>query len=321
MTDSQSDSILETLGEYRREFIKKGALASGGIALGLGSTGSVVAQDGGGGQQASGGEALMYMNEFHPGGQIRIISPVLEETPNLEQLPQFTQNYNMRFAEYLITGEDVLFYTAEDVQVEEGNVYSLGTEISPFEPGADEGLVTVTFESVPEEDLYVAVRDEQTPGEGTATPGTDTDTTPTPTTETATAETPTTGAGDGDVLLEPEEDFALVDGGGKALVRANNFYPGGLFQVTSDVVEWTPREDVAGSDIFSEYNTRIGEYLGTGEDFEFYPAHEAAVETGGVYVMRDEFDITDPEGNLVTISFDRVDENDLDPDLFNEDLL
>lgn len=320
MTDSQRDGVLETLVDYRREFIKKGALASGGIALGLGSTSNVLAQESGDDQQASGGEALMYMNEFHPGGQIRIISPVLEQTPNLEQLPQFTQNYNMRFAEYLITGEDVLFYTAQDTEVEEGGVYSLGTEISPFEPGTGEGLVTVTFEPVPEEELYVAVRDDQTPGEGTATPGTDTDTAQTPTTDTATAQTPTTG-GDEDVLLEPEEDFALADGGGKALIRPNNFYPGGLFQVTSDVVEWTPREDVAGSDIFSEYNTRIGEYLGTREDFEFYPAHEAAVETGGVYVMRDEFDITDPEGNLVTISFDRVDENDLDPDLFNEDLL
>ncbi|MFD1589442.1 hypothetical protein ACFR9U_20900 [Halorientalis brevis] len=322
MTDSQSDGVFDSIVDFRREFVKKGALAAGSVGLGLGSPSGVLAQDSGD-QQASGGEAVMYNNEFHPGGQVRIISPVIEQTPNLAGLPQFSQRYNMRFAEYLLTGEDVLFYTAQDAQVEEGEVYALGTEITPFEDGAEEGLVTVTFEPVAGGDQYVDL--VGAPSGDTAGNATDAQATDTPATETSTTGTPATGtpsgdAGNGDVLLEPDDDFGLVDGGGKALVRANNFYPGGLFQVVSDVVEWTPRPDVAGSDIFSEYNTRIGEYLGTSEQFDFYPAQAAAIDTGGVYVMRDEFDITDPEGNLVTVDVDRVDETDLDTDLYDEGL-
>lgn len=100
--------------------------------------------------------------------------------------------------------------------------------------------------------------------------------------------------------------FETVEGGGKALVKANNFYPGALFRVVSGVVDWTPRRDVRGSDLFSEYNTRYGEYRNANDEFLLYPAHEANVEEGALYVMRDEFDVTDPEGALLTADFDRV---------------
>lgn len=106
--------------------------------------------------------------------------------------------------------------------------------------------------------------------------------------------------------------FDTVEGGGKALVRTNNFYPGALFWIVSGVVDWTPRGDVRGSDPFSEYNTRYGEYRNANDEFLLYPAHAAEIEEGATYVMRDEFDITDPEGALLTADIDRVDEESLE---------
>jgi hypothetical protein len=102
-------------------------------------------------------------------------------------------------------------------------------------------------------------------------------------------------------------------------VQSSDFFAGSLVEITSSVVDWTPRPDVQGSDIFSDYNTRYARYLNTNDEVLIYPAEAAEVEQGGVYMIRDEFDITDPEGQLVTTDLDRVNEEDLDEGLLNGD--
>jgi hypothetical protein len=118
--------------------------------------------------------------------------------------------------------------------------------------------------------------------------------------------------GSGSDASATAEDFETVEGGGKALITATNFHPGALFRVVSDVVDWTPRQNVQGSDVFSSYDTRYGEYRNTSDRFLFYPAHSADFERDAVYVMRDEFDVTAPEGALLTADVDRVDPASLD---------
>lgn len=71
------------------------------------------------------------------------------------------------------------------------------------------------------------------------------------------------------------------------------------------------RETVEDSDVFSESNARFAECLNTGDECQIYPAQEAEIEEEAVYVLRDEFDVTPPEGDLVTAELDRVDEEDL----------
>ncbi|WP_135365282.1 hypothetical protein [Halosimplex halophilum] len=106
-------------------------------------------------------------------------------------------------------------------------------------------------------------------------------------------------------VFDPDDVNVFDEGGGKALVRWSNYRPGAILEITSEVVEWTPRDDVAGSDIFSDYNTRFARWI-NGGTFQIYPAGDASVEEGQAYRMTSEFDVTDPEGNLVTTDLERV---------------
>ncbi|MFC6824975.1 twin-arginine translocation signal domain-containing protein [Halopelagius fulvigenes] len=275
--------------ESRRDFMKKSALTSGALAVGL--TGSATAQETGttngtgtttgtSGDVGDGGKALMFNDEFRPGAQFRVVSPVLEQNPDVEGVEQgdIWSEYNTRRIQYLNTNEEVYFFPAHDAEIQEGTVYELQTNFSLFaDETNDEGVISVSFEPVSEDDVLISEDDGQ---------------------------------------LDPNEDFEIVDGGGKALVRAGNFYPGSLVQITSDVLEWTPRQQVQGSDIFSAYNTRHAEYLNTNDEFPIYTAHDGEFEPDAVYVMRNEFDVTDPEGALLTVDLDRVNQDDLDDGFF-----
>lgn len=104
-----------------------------------------------------------------------------------------------------------------------------------------------------------------------------------------------------------DEDFRIVeDGGGKALVRWNNYRPGAALTLISGVVEWSPGDELQEADILSEYNTRFAEWLNTGADFQIYLAQDATFNHEATYRMTDEFDVTDPEGNLLTVDLERV---------------
>lgn len=282
--------------DARRSFMKKGVLASGGLALGLsglvsGQEGNSTTQEGNStstqeetptatpaGEGGNGGKALMFNDEFRPGAQFRVTSPVLEQNPDVEGVQEgdIWSEYNTRTIQYLNTNEQVTFFPAHDAEVQQGNVYELHNEFSLFaDEMADEGVMSVSFEPVGEDDVLF-------PGDG---------------------------------QLDPVDDYEVIEGGGKALVQLSNYFPGSLLRITSDVENWVPGPNVQGSDIFSEYNSRFAEYLNTNDEFLIYPAQDANISTDAVYVVRDEFDITDPEGRLVTVDLDRVNENDLPDDL------
>ncbi|WP_276300863.1 twin-arginine translocation signal domain-containing protein [Halorussus lipolyticus] len=266
MTEENQHSLS---GESRRSFMKKSAVASGGLALGVGGTGTVTAQDG---DAAEGGKALMFNDEFRPGAQFRVVSPVIEQQPDVSGVNQgdIWSNYNTRAIRFLNTNEQVMLFPAHDAEVQQGQVYELEKNFSLFADDTnDQGIVSVSFEPVGEDEVF-------------------------------------------------DTDFDVLDeGGGKALVERHVFAPNALFRVVSGVVKWQPNQNVQGTDIFSDYNTRFGEYLNANDEFFFYPAQAAELERGAVYVMTDEFDITDPEGNLMTVDFDRVDEATLNDGLLD----
>lgn len=119
--------------------------------------------------------------------------------------------------------------------------------------------------------------------------------------------------------LEPDDDYELLEdeGGGEAAVRPSNFYAGGLFRITSGTQEWVP-EDIAGSGLFTDYNTHHAEFLGTNDEFLLFPQEDAEVEVGRLYVMWEEFEFFSPAGNLVATEFEAVNEDSIDID---DDLL
>ena len=275
MTDE--NSLLGS--DSRRSFIKKGVLSTGALALGLGGSGAAAGQTDGG---EGGGKAVMYNDEARPGAQFRVISPVIEQNPEIDGAEggDLWSEYNTRRIEYLNTKEQAYFFPANDAEVQEGQVYELEQNFTLFDGfGNNEGLVTVSFASVPEDEILFPGDDNQ---------------------------------------LDEGEDFELLDGGGKALVSGQHYRPGALLQITSDVVSWTPRQTIEGSNIFSDYNTRHAEYLNTNDEFPIYPAQEADIQQGATYLVETEFTLLDPEENLYTIRLSEVNEDDLDSAVLGE---
>lgn len=111
----------------------------------------------------------------------------------------------------------------------------------------------------------------------------------------------------------PTADIGVLEGGGEAIVRPETFAGGALFTVTSDPLGWLPPK-VEGSGFFSDYEARFAQYLGTDVHFAFFPQEEASVENGGVYSMESNFEILDPQGDLVSLQFQRINEDDIPVD-------
>lgn len=107
--------------------------------------------------------------------------------------------------------------------------------------------------------------------------------------------------------LDEAGGFETLEGGGEAAVRPENFFAGALFEITSGPQGWIP-DDVAQSGLFTDYNTVHAEYLGTSHRFLLFVQEGATTETDQWYVMRDEFELLDPAGNLVAAEFNPVDE-------------
>jgi len=84
--------------DTRRTFIKKGAVTSGALMLGLSGSGTVAAQNGG-------GQGLMYTNEFNGDALFRVISPVLEQNPEVDTDENIFNEYTTRRISYLNTDE------------------------------------------------------------------------------------------------------------------------------------------------------------------------------------------------------------------------
>ena len=141
MTQDDS-SLTELAGEStRRTFVKAGALASGGLALGLSGTGSALAQDGGGGQgqQMPG---LMFQNQFFPRARFTVASQQLDWAPvaaqnaaegGLFQNPQLFANMNTRVVKYQFGGNQfALLMVPNQVSLQEGQTYQLSPAFGAF---------------------------------------------------------------------------------------------------------------------------------------------------------------------------------------------
>jgi len=233
--------------------------------LGLSSTGTAAAQNESDGQEpvqnGGGGTGLMYTNEFNAEALFRVVSPVLEQNPEVDTDEDVFSEYNTRRIMYLNTDEQVYLFPSQDAEIQEGNVYQLSDSFSLFEDNGE--LMEVDFDSASEDDPIF------------------------------------------------DGDYEIIGGGGQALVQTQNFDAGALLRVTSPVVDWTPPEEAQESDVFADYNTRNAQYLNTNDQFTIYPAEDAQIEQGAIYQISDEFEITNAEGNLMTVSLERVDEEGL----------
>ena len=106
MNEKKQPDTEDVDSEERRSFMKKGALATGGLALGLGSMGSASAQQ---------GQALVYTYDYHPGVQFRVVNQ-LEQTTTVRLLrrpgggtvPEISQpdDYNGYVIRYNLGGGD-----------------------------------------------------------------------------------------------------------------------------------------------------------------------------------------------------------------------
>lgn len=184
MTDN--DSILDGLtDESRRSFMKKSAIASGGLAMGMSGAGTVAAQDGG--NQGNVMRGLMFNTQFHPRAQFEVVSQPIDWAPvetdqegdnflneaNDELLfdnPEVFAQFNTRVINYQIGRQSWgLLFAHESANLQQGQVYELSPTFSPFgtddfqqfgidesvnddlftEGGGNElGLVTVQFSPV-----------------------------------------------------------------------------------------------------------------------------------------------------------------------------
>ena len=110
--------------------------------------------------------------------------------------------------------------------------------------------------------------------------------------------------------LADNNQVEVLDEGGEGAVRPRNFSGGSIFRVTSGQQGWVPN-DVAQSGAFTSYNTRHAQYLGTDDEFLFFPQEDAEVQTDALYTVKSEWELLDPAGNLAAVEFNRVREDSI----------
>lgn len=164
MVPERNDSVLP--GRSRRELLRAGGIVSGGLLL----AGCAGRDEGPGGSEGTldttdqdvVGKAFMFVSEYRPGAKFRVVSPVVEESPDVEGIQEqdVWAEANTRFIEYLNTGERVSLFPIRQANIEQGEVYELSTHtMSLF--GREEGIVSIEYER-PDEEAVVATKDVET---------------------------------------------------------------------------------------------------------------------------------------------------------------
>lgn len=124
--------------ESRRSFMKKGAVAAGGIALGAASTDTAAAQ-----QRR---QVLVYSYEYHPGLPFRVIAPLQQSTtvralrrPNGQTVPEISQpddyngyviTYGLGGAQRSTAGITTFLYSRQTLNT--GQTYRTGVNATVF---------------------------------------------------------------------------------------------------------------------------------------------------------------------------------------------
>lgn len=154
--------------DARRSFMKKGALATG--ALALGSAGTATAQDDDGiDLDEAGGKALITVDNFHPRGRFVFVSGVLDWNPSIPDVDDsIWSQYNTYQIRWLGTNEIVPLWVAQDADVgeydqDEGFVPDVGDDADEGQPqawemnqqwtplGDNDAMITVQFGPVDED--------------------------------------------------------------------------------------------------------------------------------------------------------------------------
>lgn len=153
MTDN--DSALEKLtDESRRSFLKKSAITSGGLAMGLSGGSTVAAQDGndqnGNEQNGNVMRGVMFGSQFHPRARFEIVSQRIDWAPLENEENDFLTdanddllfddsevfaNFNTRVVNYRIGRQSwALLFVQEDANVQQGQTYELSPAFGAFGP-------------------------------------------------------------------------------------------------------------------------------------------------------------------------------------------
>lgn len=112
MDDTPTD-----VDESRRAFLKSGAIATGGLALGLSANAASAqettptatpAESAG----AGGGDARVHVSSYHPDAEFAVVSDAMEWTPQSVE-----GDYQTRMIRYLNTGEVVPIFVSTDAEI------------------------------------------------------------------------------------------------------------------------------------------------------------------------------------------------------------
>ena len=179
---TQDDTLIDELtGESsRRTFMKSGALASGGLALGASGVNTAAAQDGGGdGETAKPG--LMFQNNYYPQAKFTVRSKPLPWAPVYNQEeedflneenqrllfgnPAIFQNMNARVVEWQAVGQQWGFlFVPNKVNVQQGQTYETEAGFGVFGP---EDFEEYGVPSGVSDDLFTAAEEDAALDEGT----------------------------------------------------------------------------------------------------------------------------------------------------------
>lgn len=170
MTDENSDS---NDGKLRRTFMREGAVASGGLALGLSAAGSVSAQDGG--ILDGNAKGLISSGNVYPAARFVFVSGVVEWTPNYGDIrDSWFSDFNTYMIRWLNTGNVVPFWVAEEADVgqfdsdlgfvtddedqSQPRLYEMEREFTPF--GDNPRLTEVEFSAIDQEEEDAILENE-----------------------------------------------------------------------------------------------------------------------------------------------------------------
>ena len=183
MTDKDTDSDSD---KSRRSFMRDGAIASGGLALGLSAAGTAAAQEDGGfteegddGDDVIGGQqwkGLIQTGAFQPAARFAFVSGVIDWNPSYGDIQDsWFSDYNTYQIRWQNTGEVVPFWVAQDAGIGEFDsdlgfigdadddsnqpqLFEMSQEAEPF--GDNPQLTTVNFSPVEEEAEDRILQDE-----------------------------------------------------------------------------------------------------------------------------------------------------------------
>lgn len=151
MTDHEQRETPTLESDDRRSLVKKGALATGALALGLGSAGSAAAQ---------GRNVLVYTYDYHPGVEFRVSNALeqsttvrLLERPGGGTVPEISQpdDYNGYVIRYLLggggggSGQLTSFVFGRDISLSQGDTRRFSGNASIF--SSDLNLLSTSLRS------------------------------------------------------------------------------------------------------------------------------------------------------------------------------